>query len=619
MIISTDKRIFLSWGDQEAPLISKDGTPYHHHYIVERNGTVVGTTFAEIYIDDKVVPSTVYDYVVYSAIDKKEISIERVRSFGFSTESSPRTNTDPPTTPVGLIGTSKSGSIKWEWSPSQSAKSEVLGYLVADGNSNQPRGMVWNKGGTQEWIEPVPVGESRLCQLRAIDWDLNVSEPSDVASCDVLTGWTVYRYQGSQSPFEFRLESNSEVEADILIVGGGGSGGGGSHGGGGGAGGFQCLHNVVITSDAMGIGSLSTETAHKHTSPIVWDWSITVGEGGATVLPIDSVGNQGGDSIVGHLVSYGGGYGSREGGVNSYLPSDGASGGGAWPYEVQDPRTDYIIWYHGHGGKSIHNESGEHFPCGKDGPVFGELWNYTSIRAMVMAHQISPYQPQGHNGGDSRASSAWYQHTSGGGGGANWPAYGGEAPNGGLGRPCDIEGWPLWAETNVGGSGNGFKYIPWFCGGGAGKERPNLWSYRDGQPGYGGGGACGVPGGVNTGGGGGGNGWLDSWRPPGDNGNAPGPAGGRGVVIIRIPTSAESQVMYPLPIPDTGIYDEETNTWTEYPDYPSGIRVTRVPKDQPHLDEQGDEIIQIWGWPNCPNFGDPYDHYGWDGTTPVGW
>jgi hypothetical protein len=77
--------------------------------------------------------------------------------------------------------------------------------------------------------------------------------------------------------------------------------------------------------------------------------------------------------------------------------------------------------------------------------------------------------------------------------------------------------------------------------------------------------------------------------------------------------------MYPLPIPDTGIYDEETNTWTEYPDYPSGIRVTRVPKDQPHLDEQGDEIIQIWGWPNCPNFGDPYDHYGWDGTTPVGW
>jgi len=633
-------RVMIEWGGMGGPTFTDEGNPAFHHYVVSRGAMGDGsdarrieTTNAEAFIDYHVTPARAYRYAVQGASDAGEATLTDVAVFNVTTALKPPADPGPPTDPSCLTAVSKYQGIEWSWNPSTKLDvSRLLGYLVESSSEGQPRAVVWEKNQTTKWLERTPAGQRgdrRAYRLRAIDVDLNVSEPSDITAVEVPTGWTVYRYQGSQSPFEFRIEADSDVEADILIVGGGGSGGGGLHGGGGGAGGFRCLHNVIIAADKDGLGSLRTETAHGHSYPTAWDWQITVGDGGDTVLDTDGddeaarARRQGKASVVGSLIAYGGGYGSREGGTGgSYLPSSGASGGGAWPYEVQyaDWGQGVTLW-RGFGAHANHNESGEHPPCGKDGPPYGTTWDYESVRALVVLHAISPYPPQGHDGGDSTGSSAWYNHTSGGGGGANWPGYAGLVdgePCGGLGRPCDIEGWPLWEETS-----HAFKYIPWFCGGGAGKERPNNWSYQDGEPGYGGGGACGAPGEVNTGGGGGGHGWLSANNPL--NGQAPGPAGGRGVVIIRIPASAESQVVYPVPVGYEDVWDAETEEWVSTPIYPSGIRVTHVPEDQLHTDTQGDEIVQVYNWPRFDVNHDgeveieaTWCHYGWDGIVNLG-
>jgi hypothetical protein len=412
------------------------------------------------------------------------------------------------------------------------------------------------------------------------------------------------------------------------------------------------------------------------------------------------------------IIAYGGGYGGRVGRpertatrgdevfvypeVVSYKASAGASGGGANPYD----EIYYYFWggrntmYKGFGGKALNNWNGavericsqhdnpvysEHGPlpparrapsahwdspdkpCGV-GPPIGEIWSYTALKADIMVGALPPFQPQGHYGMDSLASAAWLNRTCGGGGGANWGGYTGggggigsmadNAPNGGLGRPCDIEGYgPYYelmkklADKGELGDLEPVKFVNWFCGGGAGKERPNNWSYPDGQAGYGGGGEVGSPGMVNTGGGGGGAGWYGQntpgWGDPVDyytevaplESNHPGPAGGRGVVIIRIPTSCEPLVAYPVPIGTQrkfvgrvvyeGIVLDEGRE-EDVPIYPSGIRVTHVPEDQPHIDVMGMEQVPIWDFPfggwededgntwDAPVGG--WDHYGWDGT-----
>jgi hypothetical protein len=352
------------------------------------------------------------------------------------------------------------------------------------------------------------------------------------------SGFTVYTFTGTAA---FLVHPTS-VTADILVIGGGGSGGGGAHGGGGGAGGFVDEHAFVISAAEQGAGI------------------VTVGAGGAAVAATDTAGNRGESSSFGPFTAYGGGYGSREGGVNHYLPSDGASGGGAWPYEELVDERGGILYYRGHGGLAVHGD-------------------------------------QGHSGGDSTGTTAFYNHTSGGGGGANWPGYGGSAPNGGLGRPCDIAGWgPYWSEPDLHDLG---RIIPWFCGGGAGKERYNLWSYSDGNPGYGGGGACGNPGAPNTGGGGGGHGWYGADTPEGElSGMAPGREGGSGVVIIRIRTADERLVQYPVP---TGRDQQGALT------YPEHVHVTHITEEEEHTDRRGDESVVYWGWPSGG-----FDTYGFD-------
>lgn len=372
-------------------------------------------------------------------------------------------------------------------------------------------------------------------------------------------GWTVYTYQQSD---HFLVGGGWSINSDVLVIGGGGSGGGGEHGGGGGAGGFVDTHDYTISTDAQG------------------DGAVIVGNGGAEVPDSAQRGNNGGISSFATLIAYGGGYGSRQGGSGGYLPSDGASGGGGWgEQEVSLVIPGMNVLYRGYGALAIHGD-------------------------------------QGHDGGDCTASAGWYNHSSGGGGGANWPAYGDPtqwAPpygpsymNGGLGRPCDIAGrfqWPVDEETRAELKLIGWDYVPWFAGGGAGKERPNNWSYLSGNPGYGGGGGTGQMGEPNTGGGGGGHGWYGSRTPRGEeSGHAYGPAGGSGIVVIRILTTDVQKVRYPRPISR----DEAGNDV-----YPDHIHVTHVPADEPHIDMMGDDPpVVIYGWPDPP-----YDHYGWDGSS----
>ena len=335
----------------------------------------------------------------------------------------------------------------------------------------------------------------------------------------VSDGFTIYTFKrGAWIHGEslFLGYASRPLTADIMLVGGGGSGGGGYQGGGGGGGGFIDEHDVVIDfSDSD------------------WDGVVTVGAGGALVPYRGTQGNNGGASSFGPYTAYGGGYGSSEftehpdgSGANYiyYHASDGASGGGGGPWNPPPAphveRTDGLP-NSGPGGKAVHGDQGYDGRAGSGTTFYG----------------------------------GWHQ--AGGGGGAGQTGFmWASQPCGGHGRWCDIAGWgPYWEEY-------GIQIVQWYGGGGAGKERPNMWSFLDGLGGFGGGGETGRMGRNHFGGGGGGNGSLDI----GHIGDAEGPPGGSGVVIIRIRSVDEPLVRYT-----------------------KNAVITRIPADQLHNDERGDE------------------------------
>jgi len=382
------------------------------------------------------------------------------------------------------------------------------------------------------------------------------------------TGWTVYTFRQSDR-FQL-LHERSLVTADVLLVAGGGSGGGGVQGGGGGAGGFLDEHDVDITSG-----------------------DVIVGAGGAEVAYRAAQGNQGGDSSFSGLVAHGGGYGSSQWGSRAgygtedeiyYGPSGGGSGGGGGPWPLGGEFADRTV---PPGGLWVET-SNDVAP-----------WDRYQAYMIWFGHQdgaLNTHGDQGHWGHAGSGSTSMYRRTAGGGGGSWWPAYGGDMPNGGIGRPCDIAGWfqgpgtgleyHLYKEAN-------WRWVPWFGGGGAGTERPNNWGYMTGNAGYGGGGEGGEAGVDGKGGGGSG--------ARGNYGLNPGPKGGGGTAIIRIPTAAESLVEYPVPIGYEDIYDDYDEVMVHTPIYPEGISVAHVPADQPHTDCAGEELTDefvYWGWPD---------------------
>lgn len=382
-----------------------------------------------------------------------------------------------------------------------------------------------------------------------------------------LGPWTVYQFLTSGT---FELAGHVRIRGDVFLEGGGGAGGGGYQGGGGGAGGFLDEHDVDITSG-----------------------DVVVGAGGAEVAYRALQGNQGGDSSFAGLVAYGGGYGSSQWGARGgygledeiyYQASDGASGGGGGPWPAGGEYADKVL-PEGYGW---------------GGTTDVAPWDRYQDVAIWQGHSdggLAVHGHQGHWGHAGNGYTAWYQRTAGGGGGAWWPAYGGEMPNGGLGRPCDIAGWYQHPDPIMNGlyRDAGWRYVPWFAGGGGGKERDNNWSYMSGHGGYGGGGdfhAAGIDG---TGGGGSGAGWNAAGLPIGQ---APGPKGGDGTVIIRIPTSAESLVEYPVPLGHEDVWDAYEEEWVSTAIYPEGISVVHLPPEQTHTDCMGEEPMVYWGWPD---------------------
>ena len=433
----------------------------------------------------------------------------------------------------------------------------------AFGRSRNPSGLtVWNRDPSLQ-----PMGVSRS----PAGLDLYALDPNVSAR-----GWAVYTFKRDGV---FTVVPGAVVQADVLLIGGGGAGGGGEYGGGGGAGGFVDRHGVLIYSH---------EGSHPHGLAYP-DGEVTVGDGGAAV-PWDAVAGpsqQGQDSLLGtQLIAHGGGYGGRNGGIASYSASDGASGGGARGNETWLRNDGGIDLYEGIPGRAIYNQA---VPEGGDAKDYEE----------------------GHDGGKGGDSSAWYNHSAGGGGGASWPAHdraysiGGTHMTGGLGRVCDIRGWYTCPDPMMGGLYReaGMTWVEWWAGGGAGMEKPNLWSYPSGGDGYRGGGSCASDGAANTGGGGGGYGYFGADTPEGETpGNAPGRAGGSGIVIVRIPMSQRRYVTAPLQDTDGNgvpmfnqVWDPYLESFTQVPVYPTGVTYSEVPTDEPHIDMRGDaESAFIW-------------------------
>ena len=376
-----------------------------------------------------------------------------------------------------------------------------------------------------------------------------------------IKGWTVYEFHTTS---QFVLTSSADLLGDVLWLGGGGAGGGGIYGGGGGAGGFRCLHDWRIISG--------------------WnDGTVVVGTGAPEVAGASAWSLPAMPSSFGGIMVLGGGNGGRNGGALTYSATNGGSGGGANGTDISDPDPESEQISYGQKGLALGGFSGgeAHIASASD-----DIWE------------------QGHDGGQGSNTGAWYWHSTGGGGGAGWPAYGyGCGKNGGLGRPCDIMGWGDLYPTL------GIKIVDWYCGGGGGMERPNNWGYTPGRAGYGGGGEVGEAGTQGTGGGGGGYGWLGSSTPEGEeDGMAPGPAGGDGKVVIRIPRWKEDLVETPFV---TGVDESGLPISSDV-----FCHIRWIPEDQPHLDVCGDESAVIWGWPNQSEY--ELGHYhrrGWDDIT----
>lgn len=311
---------------------------------------------------------------------------------------------------------------------------------------------------------------------------------------DELSLWALPFSQGGETIYEWhqngwlRVEMNPAVMKfygmKLLMVGGGGSGGGGICGGGGGGGGFAYWDNVFNSS----------EPGDRYFKFRTQENAVYVGLGGGEVpngattgfpgLPSEILDDhEDGYTACGRTMhAIGGGYGGANTLVDrteevNYDPGDGASGGGGRMGDIEYlPRTSPRHYYSkGGNGDSFDNQG---YPGGR-----GDNW------------------------------SAWYNHSAGGGGGAGGPGGGIEGEpyqhNGGVGRQCDIL---------AGTEGYG-ELLNYFAGGGGGGERENNWGYVPGSSGKGT---------IGRGGKG------ASAYSPEHYGDAPGPAGNDGIVVIRL-------------------------------------------------------------------------------------
>ncbi|MDP7366986.1 MAG: hypothetical protein QGH83_06975 [Candidatus Pacebacteria bacterium] len=201
------------------------------------------------------------------------------------------------------------------------------------------------------------------------------------------------------------------VDIEYVVVAGGGGGGYG-RGGGGGAGGFRFV------------------TGLTHTTTTVAQ-TITVGAGGAS-------GTQGSNSVLGSVISTGGGNGWGEYGGTQNNDLDGGSGGDG----INDSGTFGTLTYQGHDGGDYCYCSDTHRAGGGGGAT------------TVGDTPIPPQQTTGHGGHGASTSITGSVVTiaGGGGGGGNWGSGSGRS---GGGNGVQWNGGTGGAGTVNTGSGGG--------------------------------------------------------------------------------------------------------------------------------------------------------------------
>jgi hypothetical protein len=614
MQFSRHDRVLIAWDRMDGPMFGTDGLPVYHHYRVFRDDRDVAMTYAEVFIDDDVLPSRAYRYQVKAYRDAEESSEVDAAWFSVSTSARPPADQVPPTAPSGLRGRVVGDDLLWRWNPSSKLRpDEMLGYLIESSTSGPCRAMVWERvHPTLSWTEVGAAGEERCYRVRGIDRSLNISEPSELLYFRTLPGWTVYTFSGSSS---FTLLNGESIVADILAVGGGAPGGYGPEGGGGGAGEMIDKHDVTIEAGEN-------------------DGDVIVGAGGEHTDG-SAVPDNGGDSSFAGYTALGGGYGGTEFidyeplAGEGWPPNSGGSGGGgrtwhAWIWEWGEeeygdtiPFDQYVpgdgsFWDYGvvngtrDGGAAagggaqvdewysthpyVTDENGDPVDAPEGGTGFWE--DDDEDRFWIVS------LPRGHDGKIGTSAYGGQVLAGGGGGGAHiptrtvdgveWPWFtydqfgemqSGNPFHGGHGRPCDIRGWHMYEET-----AHQYMYVDWYAGGGAGGPRkPGGWSWSTAatKPGYGGGGEEGQDGALGTGGGGGG-GYLnvgDAQYSAGD--------GGRGIVVIRIRTMDESLVRHPLIVgtdPEDTEFGEPVCLSNDVM-----VEIRHLPEFMTHNDESGDE------------------------------
>jgi hypothetical protein len=190
------------------------------------------------------------------------------------------------------------------------------------------------------------------------------------------------------------------IPVGFLIVAGGGSGGGGGgwYGGGGGAGGF-------ITSEGTSGGNTSAvpKLQVKKGEGI----TVTVGAGATGNTQTDA--QKGGNSVVGYLISYGGGTGNR---FDSAYFKTGGSGGGAG--NISGGRGEFIINQGSFGGSGGQGGSGG----GGAGGIGGSSVGYGGGAAGIgLASSITGSSVTYSVGGAGNGGSAGGANTGNGGAG----------------------------------------------------------------------------------------------------------------------------------------------------------------------------------------------------------
>jgi prepilin-type N-terminal cleavage/methylation domain-containing protein len=231
-------------------------------------------------------------------------------------------------------------------------------------------------------------------------------------------GYCIHTFLLADSGTDFVVPSGS-LDVDVLVVGGGGSGGSG-HGGGGGAGGIVYEPSLSISGN----------------------YTVVVGDGGASAPESYILGSSGGDSSFGAYTASGGGGGGAANNSHSEGFDGGCGGGGGYQsgaggtgsqgYNGGSAGGDQGGVTGGGGGMGGAGQSGDDNPSGGNG---GIGIDYSSIF------------------GTGVGDSGWF---GGGGGGNKWTiAVGGTGGQGGGGNGAGGGGTTTSGLSNTGGGGGG--------------------------------------------------------------------------------------------------------------------------------------------------------------------